>query len=42
MTQGDITTAAPMLGADNERVLCEFLGMTPAEFEAAQAQGALD
>jgi len=41
-TPGDITAAAPMLGADTERVLREFLGLSSEEFEEARAQGALD
>jgi crotonobetainyl-CoA:carnitine CoA-transferase CaiB-like acyl-CoA transferase len=39
-TPGDITSAAPLLGADNETVFQEFLGMSAAEYAACQAQGA--
>jgi crotonobetainyl-CoA:carnitine CoA-transferase CaiB-like acyl-CoA transferase len=39
-TPGDITSAAPALGADNETVFREFLGLSAAEYEACQARGA--
>ena len=41
-TPGDITCAAPTLGADNERVCRELLGMRAAEYAACQQQGAFD
>ena len=39
-TPGDITSAAPLLGADNETVFREFLGLSAAEYTAYEAQGA--
>ncbi len=39
-TPGEITSAAPLLGADNETVFREFLGLSAAEYEACQARGA--
>jgi len=39
-TPGDITSAAPMLGADNETVFREFLGLSAADYAACEAQGA--
>lgn len=41
-TPGDITAAGPILGADNERVFREFLGLSEDEFKAAAAKGAMD
>jgi benzylsuccinate CoA-transferase BbsF subunit len=41
-TPGDITAAGPMLGADNERVFRDFLGLSADQFDAARANGALD
>jgi crotonobetainyl-CoA:carnitine CoA-transferase CaiB-like acyl-CoA transferase len=41
-TPGDITAAGPVLGADNERVFREFLGLSEDEFKAAAAKGAMD
>jgi len=41
-TPGDITAAGPVLGADNERVFREFLGLSEAEFKTAAAKGAMD
>jgi len=41
-TPGDITAAAPRLGADNETVFRDFLGMSVEEYAACQAQGAFD
>jgi len=39
---GDVTAAAPRLGADNEYVFQELLGMTADEYAACAAQGAFD
>ena len=39
-TPGEITSAAPLLGAHNETVFREFLGMSAAEYAACDAQGA--
>lgn len=39
---GDVTAAAPRLGADNEFVFQELLGMTTEEYTACAAQGAFD
>jgi len=41
-TPGDITAAAPLLGADTERVLREFVGISADELEELRAHGALD
>lgn len=41
-TLGDITAAGPVLGADNERVYRDFLGLSEDEFNAARAAGAMD
>jgi crotonobetainyl-CoA:carnitine CoA-transferase CaiB-like acyl-CoA transferase len=41
-TPGDITAAGPVLGADNERVFRDFLGLSETEFNAVRAKGALD
>jgi len=41
-TPGDITAAGPVLGADNERVFRDFLGLSEDEFNAVRAKGALD
>lgn len=39
---GDVTGAAPLLGADNELVFQEFLGMTEEKYEEYRLQGAFD
>ncbi len=39
---GDVTAAGPRLGADNETVFREFLGMTDDEYAAYRAQGAFE
>lgn len=39
---GDIRSPAPRLGADNETVLREFLGLSGEQFEAARSSGAID
>jgi len=39
-TPGDITSAAPLLGADNETVFQGFLGLSAADYAACVAQGA--
>lgn len=41
-TPGDVTRAAPLLGADNEAVFKQFLGMSDAEYDAFAAKGAFD
>ncbi len=41
-TPGEITRAAPTLGADNERVLRGFLGLSEHEFDTFRARGAMD
>jgi len=41
-TPGDVTAAGPVLGADNERVFREFLGLSDDEFNALRAKGAMD
>lgn len=41
-TPGEITSAAPLLGADNERVCSELLGLTPREYQSYEAAGAFD
>lgn len=41
-TPGDVTAAAPLLGADNEFVFRELLGMTAQTYEDFVARGAFD
>jgi len=41
-TPGDITAAGPVLGADNERVYRDFLGLSEDEFIAMRNHGAMD
>lgn len=41
-TPGDITAAGPVLGADNERVFRDFLGLSQEEFSALRAKGAMN
>jgi crotonobetainyl-CoA:carnitine CoA-transferase CaiB-like acyl-CoA transferase len=41
-TPGDITASGPVLGADNERVYRDFLGLSEEEFNACRANGAMD
>ncbi len=41
-TPGDIVRAGPMLGADNETVICEMLGKTREEFKILKTMGAFD
>ena len=41
-TPGDITASGPVLGADNERVFRDFLGLSEDEFNALRAKGAMD
>lgn len=41
-TPGDITSAAPMLGADNEKVFREFVGLAEKEYADYRAQGVFD
>jgi len=41
-TPGDITASGPVLGADNERVYKDFLGLTDEQFDALRAAGAMD
>ncbi len=41
-TPGDITAAGPRLGADNETVFRNFIGLTEAEHAAARAAHAFD
>ena len=41
-TPGDITASGPVLGADNERVFREFLGLSEDEFNTLRAKGAMD
>lgn len=41
-TPGDITAAGPVLGADNERVFRDFLGLSEDAFNAVRAKGAMD
>ena len=41
-TPGDITAAGPVLGADNERVFRDFLGLSAENYETLQARGAMD
>lgn len=39
-TPGDVTSAAPLIGADNELVFQEFLGLSENEYAEYAAQGA--
>ena len=41
-TPGEITRAAPTLGADNEQVFGELLGLSAAELAEYAAAGAFD
>ncbi|HSD41434.1 MAG TPA: CoA transferase [Burkholderiales bacterium] len=41
-TPGDVTRAAPTLGADNDRVFRELLGLNADELRAYEAAGAFD
>lgn len=41
-TPGDITASGPVLGADNERVFRDFVGLSEDEFNAVRAKGAMD
>ncbi len=41
-TPGEITAAAPTLGADNERVFRDLLGLETEEYERYRALGAMD
>jgi len=41
-TPGEITSAGPLLGADNERVCRDLLGMSPEEYRELVAQGAFE
>jgi len=41
-TPGDVTASGPVLGADNERVFRDFLGLSEDEFNALRAKGAMD
>lgn len=41
-TPGDVTAAAPLLGADNEFVFRELLGITGEQFAEFQQRGAFD
>ena len=41
-TPGDVTACGPVLGADNERVFQDFLGLSKDEFDAARTKGAMD
>lgn len=41
-TPGDITSAAPTLGADNEKVFRELVGLTEKEYADYRAQGVFD
>ena len=41
-TPGDISSAAPVLGGDNQRVFCELLGLGAQEYERFRAMGAMD
>jgi crotonobetainyl-CoA:carnitine CoA-transferase CaiB-like acyl-CoA transferase len=40
-TPGEVTSAAPLLGADNERVFREFLGLDEAEYRALSDDGVI-
>jgi len=39
-TPGSVRSAAPCLGADNEEVFIEWLGLSPREYEELSKQGA--
>lgn len=41
-TPGDVTACGPVLGADNERVFREFLGLSEDEYNAVRAKGAME
>jgi len=41
-TPGEVTRAAPTLGADNDHVFRELLGLSADEFAAYAAGGAFD
>ncbi|MGB7543213.1 MAG: CoA transferase [Burkholderiales bacterium] len=41
-TPGDITAAAPLLGADNQTVFREFIGLSDDEYATCEALGAFD
>ena len=41
-TPGDVTAAGPVLGADNEYVFRDLLGLSEDEFNALRAKGAMD
>jgi benzylsuccinate CoA-transferase BbsF subunit len=41
-TPGDIKSAGPMLGADNERVFREFVGLSEAEYAGYRSRGVFD
>lgn len=41
-TPGDVTTSAPLIGADNERVFREFIGLGEEEYTAYAAKGVFD
>ncbi len=41
-TPGDITSAAPTLGADNDKVFRELVGLTEQEYADYRAQGVFD
>ena len=41
-TPGDVTSPAPLLGADNETVYREYLGMSDEEYAAYKAKGVFD
>ena len=41
-TPGDITASGPVLGADNECVFREFLGLSEEEFNSVRAKGAME
>jgi len=38
---GDVTSSGPLLGADNERVYREFLGLSQAKFDEYRANGVI-
>lgn len=39
-TPGDVVAAAPLLGADNDRVFCEILGLSDPDYAAMREAGA--
>jgi crotonobetainyl-CoA:carnitine CoA-transferase CaiB-like acyl-CoA transferase len=39
-TPGDVTSPAPCLGADNDKVFREILGLAEADYAALRAAGA--